>query len=288
MAEQLRAHVLPVCAGNGFVISRTSLDMKATERAATDARRPAAMPVRKDLTRCDGELPDNEVHVWHSALATQERDGSLLELLDAEEKDRASRFKFPGPRNQFVVSHAFLRGLLSRYLQTGIRNIRFRKGAQGKPELAEGDVGFNLSHTEGATVIAVSRARRVGVDVEAIRDNVDPMELASRFFSPHEAEWLRSQATDDRLPAFFSCWTAKESYIKACGGGLSIPLSGFEVIPHPGVSELKLDIHGKPEDSARWSVWQLDLGRDLRCALTAEGTGLTVRIGQWSFAMLED
>jgi len=239
------------------------------------------MPVRLDLTHCDGKLADEEIHIWHVSLDLPEKAfGSLLELLDGDEKNRASRFKFPAPRNQFVASHAMLRTVLGRYLRTDSRDIRFRTLTHGKPELTEGDLCFNLSHTEGAAVVAITRRRPVGVDVERVRENLEPLELADRFFSRQEAEWLRAQPESQRFSAFFACWTAKEAYIKACGGGLSIPLAGFSVIPHSGRSELKLEIYGKPDDSERWSMWQLDLGTSLRSALAVEGKNLAVRVGR--------
>jgi len=118
--------------------------------------------------------------------------------------------------------------------------------------------------------------------VERVRANLEPLELADRFFSRPEAEWLRAQPEAERIPAFFACWTAKEAYIKACGGGLSIPLAEFSVIPYSGRAELKLEVSGKPEDSMRWSIWQLDLGADLCSTLAVEGKNLTVRLGRTS------
>ena len=241
------------------------------------------MPLGLDLADCDRKLADDEVHVWHIALDLPENAiAPLLELLDAEERNRAARFKFPAPRNQFVVSHAFVRSVLGRYLQIDARDIRFRASDHGKPEITEGDLRFNLSHTEGAAVVAIARRRPVGVDVEKIRTNLEPLELANRFFSRQEADWLSGQSEPQRVAAFFACWTAKEAYIKACGGGLSIPLAGFSVIPRSGQPKLKLEVHGQPYDSERWSMWQLDLGTSLRCALAAEGKNLTVRVGRIS------
>ena len=241
------------------------------------------MPVRWDLTHCDGKFAGEEVHVWHFSLdLPEEALGPLLELLDADEKNRASRFKFAASRNQYIASHAFLRTVLGRYLQINSSDIRFRVSKQGKPELTAGDLRFNLSHTEGAAVVAITRRRTVGVDVEKVRENLEPLELADRFFSRQEAEWLRAQPGSQRIPAFFACWTAKEAYIKACGGGLSIPLAGFSVIPHSGQPELRLEIYGKPDDSERWSMWQLDLGSSLRSALAVEGKNLAVRLGRMS------
>ena len=235
------------------------------------------------LHHLDGILPVDEVHVWQVDLIAWEKEvESLIELLDAEERERAARFKFPAPRNQFVISRALLRQALGRYRRIDARAIRFRTTANGKPELAEScDLRFNLSHTAGVTVFAVARHRQVGVDVERIRQDTDAIELAERFFSPPEVQWLRSQPAAQLIPSFFSCWTAKEAYIKAQGEGLSLPLSGFGVLPRASGSELQLEVYGDAEESRRWSMWQLELGAELRAALAVEGEGCRVRLGQW-------
>jgi 4'-phosphopantetheinyl transferase len=245
------------------------------------------------LLRLDGILPDEEVHVWQvDQLAWEKETGALFELLDSEERERAARFKFSEPRNQFVISRALLRQCLARYLHVEAREIRFRTTANGKPELAwnadlqdlpANDLRFNLSHTQGVTVFAVTRHRQVGVDVERIRQNTNALELAERFFSGPEVEWLRSQPASEHIPSFFSCWTAKEAYIKAHGQGLSMSLSSFGVLPIVGAadSKLQLSVYDDPQESRRWSVWRLDLGADLRAALAVEGETCRVRLGQW-------
>jgi 4'-phosphopantetheinyl transferase len=246
------------------------------------------------LLSLDGILPDEEVHVWQvDQLAWEKETGALIELLDSEERERAARFKFPEPRNQFVISRALLRQCLGRYLHMEAREVRFRTTANGKPELAGNadlhlqdfpvkDVRFNLSHTHGVTVFAVTRHRQVGVDVERIRQDTNALELAERFFSRPEVEWLRSQPASEHIQSFFSCWTAKEAYIKAHGQGLSMSLSSFGVLPatRPG-SELQLSVYDDPQESRRWSIWQLNLGADLRAALAVECETCRVRLGQW-------
>ncbi len=250
------------------------------------------------LRQLDGILPDDEVHVWQVDLVAWEKEAdSLLELLDPPEQAQAARFKFAEPRNQFVISRALLRRTLGRYLQIEAREVRFRTTANGKPELAlnrdrqsndrqandrqASDLRFNLSHTKGMTVIAIVRRRQVGVDVERIRADTNAVELAERFFSPQEVEWLQSQPADQHIPSFFSCWTAKEAYIKAHGDGLSLPLSSFGVLPRPTASELQLQVYADPEESRRWSMWRLELGPTLRAALAVEGQNCRVRLGQW-------
>jgi 4'-phosphopantetheinyl transferase len=237
------------------------------------------------LRHLDGILPDNEVHVWHVDLVAWDKEAdSLLELLSAEEQERAARFKFIGPRNQYLISCALLRRALGRYLKIEGREVLFRTATNGKPELAaDSDLRFNLSHTQGATVFAITRKRQVGVDVERMRKDTNAMELAERFFSRPEVQWLRSQPASEVIASFFSCWTAKEAYIKAQGEGLSMPLISFGVLPSPAdaSSKLRLEVYDDPEESKRWSIWRLELGLDLRAALAVDGESCRVRVGKW-------
>ena len=79
--------------------------------------RTRQIPVCPDLLRFDRVLRENEVHVWHADLRNVPPLKSLYELLGPEERDRARRFKVDAARDQFVVSHAFLRLALADYLE---------------------------------------------------------------------------------------------------------------------------------------------------------------------------
>lgn len=155
----------------------------------------------------------------------------------------------------------------------------FRR-CNGKPELAgTANIDFNLSHTDGAAVLAVTRNRPVGVDVERVRDCMEALELAERFFSAAEADWLRSQAAAHRSESFLACWTAKEASIKACGAGLSMPLATFSLITYDRGKELELQISGDPEHSKSWSIWCLDLDPTLVCTWLYRERGLLCAAG---------
>lgn len=227
-------------------------------------------------------LPKDEVHVWQADLRVEQTYAtSLLALLDCNEQERAARFKVPAPREQFVVSHAFLRLTLSKYLRVEPPDVRYQLTANGKPELtAGGGIKFNLSHTDGAAALALARDRAVGIDVERVREGMEVMDLASRFFSSQEVQWLRSQPAPERLSGFFAIWTAKEALLKAHGTGFSTSLADFAVIPKSSGARVELEIY-KNELPSNWSIWQLPFGPELRAALAVQGSDITIRCGNW-------
>src|SRR5262249_33539026 len=107
----------------------------------------------------------------------------------------------------------------------------FAANAHGKPEIA-GPKGmlplsFNLSHTRGLAVVAVTLSSEIGVDVENVQRREVGLELAERYFAAEEGVYLGRLAAAERKSAFFDYWTLKEAYLKARGLGLSLPLDAF-------------------------------------------------------------
>jgi hypothetical protein len=104
-------------------------------------------------------------------------------------------------------------------------------GRAGKPRIAQPRVDpshFNLANTPGLVVCVVSTAHaEVGVDAERLERQVDFQGLADRLFSATEARALRLVEGRTMPRRFFDYWTLKESYVKACGAGLSLPLDRF-------------------------------------------------------------
>lgn len=153
----------------------------------------------------------------------------LIALLSAGEYARAAQLRFPRLRERFVVGRGRLREILG--LRTGLdpRSLRFAYGPNGKPEVAESCVRFNLSHCEDFALLAVTCGRAVGVDVERLRPVADRELVAERFFSSLEVQALSRVPAAQRDVAFLRCWTRKEAYLKALGGGLSLDLAAFAV-----------------------------------------------------------
>jgi len=180
------------------------------------------------------------VDVWTFDLdVSPERVAVLEHVLVDNERERAARFHFDIHRHRYVVGRAILRSVLGAELGVEPGAIRLVATSHGRPLLDpahRSDVRFNLGHSESAALLGVTRGVEIGVDIEEIRPGFADDEIAERFFSPPEVATLRSLAPSEQQAAFFRCWTRKEAYLKALGGGLSFPLDDFGVAFAPGVA----------------------------------------------------
>jgi 4'-phosphopantetheinyl transferase len=210
----------------------------------------------------DLRLAPGEVHVWSAVL---ERPPEIvardLAVLSDDERERAARMRSPHVRSELIHSRATLRTLLGRYLDCDPRRIRFRHGPQGKPELADcpgsSPLHFNVSHSHGVALFAITARGPVGVDVEQLRPFANDLGLAERYFSSAEFQALRALDGERRRLAFFHTWTRKEAFLKATGGGISFGLERVEVTILPDESSRVLRLDGDEGRAARWSLSSL-------------------------------
>jgi 4'-phosphopantetheinyl transferase len=154
------------------------------------------------------------------------------EILSPLEQARADRFKFSIHRQRFILAHANLREILSRYTSLPAAKIEFTLGQHGKPYLKPAILQFNLSHSEEQMLLAITKNAEIGIDIEKI-GHCDAKGLANRFFSAEECLQLAAYSAEQQLPAFYQIWAGKEAYIKATGLGLSSPLKQFTVNLNP-------------------------------------------------------
>jgi 4'-phosphopantetheinyl transferase len=185
-----------------------------------------------------------------------------------------------------------MRDLLGRYLQTQPGRISFVYNAFGKPDLSpefRTRLTFNLSHSASLALIAIATASNVGVDVEYIRAQSDYADIAARFFSAAESDYLIALPSHLYPEAFFSCWTKKEAYVKACGEGLAIPLNSFSVPLTTDPAHAPVDVHVASNDivSAKpWSLYTLRPAPGYAGALAIEGGGWQLSQWQWKMRQL--
>lgn len=176
--------------------------------------------------------------------------------MSVDEQQRGDRIRSAKGRADFLGSRAWLRLLLGRYLGAEPAAVRFAVDARGKPQVVEGgSLCFSLSRSAGSALIAVTRGRSVGVDVERAR-GVDHDGVAKRYFAPAEVDLLQGLPEAARAEAFFGLWVRKEAVAKASGEGLAKCIG--------------LDVRNDVT-SDRWSVASLDVRPGFAAAVSVDG-----------------
>lgn len=216
----------------------------------------------------------NEVHVWRAKLDVPWC-WTFDEALTLDDRARADRFRFESDRRRFCVARASLRLILGRYLKMKPGRLQFDSGEYGKPYFADAKatqgLRFNLSHSNSLALIAVSREREVGVDVEYMRPNFVTNEVVSHFFSPAEIAEFEAVPKALRTQSFFDCWTRKEAYIKARGEGLHCPLDQFDVSLSPNAPAALRSSRVAAGEVERWRLESLTPSNGYAATVAVEG-----------------
>jgi len=250
-------------------------------KASQAVRVPSWCSPPKNLT-----LKSDEVDVWRADLgAKASHVQSLQRTLSVDERIRAERYYFQKDREHFIVARGLLRTILGRYLDTDPDQLQFCYNSHGKPALTRESGGdalrFNMSHSQGLALYAITHGRELGVDLERLLPDLAYEQIAERFFSPREVTMLRGLPTNVRQEAFFICWTFKEAYLKARGKGLTLRLDQLDISLAPPEAIVSMP-YGAPGEASRWSVQKLDAGPSYVAALAVEGYDWRLRCWQWS------
>lgn len=158
-------------------------------------------------------------------------------LLSPEEKLKNERYRHEKDRQLHLMARWMCRTVLSRYVPEIMPlQWQFQPNIHGKPEVIgpkkmDGRLYFNITHTEGVVVMAVSQNGQVGVDVERVGRPMDYLGMSRRFFAEIEAEAVRNSSETERSELFYRIWTLKEAYVKAIGKGLAHALDSFWFSP---------------------------------------------------------
>ena len=166
-------------------------------------------------------LMPGEIHIWRTPLDNAARVAAAESVLSRDEALKAGRFVFAPDRDRFIAAHGALRMVLASYLAADPSALEFKIGVMGKPELVQTftDLRFNLSHSGNLALIAVTRGRDVGVDLEMIQEDMAYEQIVEHYFDPAEAWSLRTAPAPARAARFFDLWTRKEACLKAEGSG---------------------------------------------------------------------
>ncbi|AHV96496.1 4'-phosphopantetheinyl transferase family protein [Paenibacillus sabinae] len=153
----------------------------------------------------------------------------LCDYVSPEKSIRIKRMASPKDAQRLLWAELLVRVLIMDKYKLKNKEITFVTNPHGKPVFErDPSFAFNISHSGNWIVAAVAEhGQWIGVDIEEIR----PIELdiAERFFAPMEYRRLIRESKSRQLEYFYDLWTLKESYLKATGAGLTLPLDSFEI-----------------------------------------------------------
>jgi 4'-phosphopantetheinyl transferase len=239
---------------------------------------------------------DGDGWQWRVAAASE----IDLSVLTGTDRREAVRFRLSWQRNQFLVTRALLRSALTHVSQGRVlaADWRFSQSDSGKPCVARGlpPLHFSVSHSQGASVVAIATDVPVGVDLERLDQHTNK-DLIELFCSAGERSRVRRIAEADRGRAFLQLWTLKEAYAKMTGFASFLQFAQLDFAgepprltghPEAAFSSLSKFIGGKPfQVSLSWlkegSGHPLS-GRKLLFAVTSTASYAADPIFCWSEA----
>ncbi len=220
-------------------------------------------------------LEGRTVYVWGFSL---DGETSTVEQcrawLSEDERARAARFIRDSDQRRYILAHGGLRAVLARYLAVSPGALTFRAAPTGKPALLNGDrphdaCRFNLSHSHGRMLMAVTNGYEVGADLEQIRGNVEAVKLAERFYTPSERDRVAGATGSEQAQRFYRYWVAKEAVLKGQGVGL-LSLQHCEILsPDTPIAEVRL-LDGAAMQPG-WAVHWLECGDGWAGAVSVHG-----------------
>lgn len=224
---------------------------------------------------------------WVELDLPADRRDAVATVLSERERARAARFRRERDAHRWSVARGALRHILGEALGVASAGLEFDEGEHGKPSVrgagARG-LAFNLSHSGGMALVAVTDGHEIGADVEEIVAMDDMSLVAERHFAPEERAALFALPEPERLDAFFRIWTRKEAYIKAIGHGLSHPLDRFAVSIARGEARL-VHLDGDATAAAAWTLVHLEAPRPGYVgALAMPFVPAGVRVRSWTLA----
>ena len=167
-------------------------------------------------------------HIWYQSFKDEHllSMSKLYALLDKKEQDKANRFLNPTHTNNYIIAHAYLRLLLSKYVPTiQPSEWEFSLNAYGKPSLSKVhniNLYFNLSHTHHTMAIIFNKICECGIDIEEDNTLIIDENICNIVLS--EREKLLYHNSQEKKTIFYKLWTLKEAYSKAVGMGLELPM----------------------------------------------------------------
>jgi 4'-phosphopantetheinyl transferase len=177
------------------------------------------------------KISEKRIDIWQADLDQYSffTFDNYFNILNSVEKEKASKFKQYVHKKYYILSHAILRLLLSKYINVAPELISIHEDEYGKPFLKSYNIHFNISHSNTKLAIAIAKFD-IGIDIEYINPNFDIHQISDIALSENEKLNINRLKGDFQKELFYSYWTKKEALLKGVGTGINIDLNKLEVL----------------------------------------------------------
>ncbi|GLC31301.1 4'-phosphopantetheinyl transferase family protein [Clostridium omnivorum] len=149
-------------------------------------------------------------------------------FISEDKRFKINRFINRQDKIRTLIGDVLVRFTAMEKLKINNDSITFNKNDYGKPFLKDyPKFKFNISHS-GDFLVCAFDDTEIGIDIEQI-NQIDYREIANSFFSESEVDYILDKDSNDALSRFYDIWTLKESYVKCCGLGVTMPLESFSI-----------------------------------------------------------
>jgi 4'-phosphopantetheinyl transferase len=190
---------------------------------------------------------------------------TLLSILRPSDREKIQRYKFWQDRQRGLFGKILVFKLLKDDLALDEFPELFYDMHNRPFQKISSKHDFNITHSGDYVFCAISDNGKTGIDVEKDRDM--SFDIAERFFSKYEIEYLSGLSGRQKIDEMIKLWTLKEAYIKARGRTFLIPLDRF-YFDISDINDIKF-FHDLPDDNEEWkfSYYPLDNGHHLSVCL---------------------
>ena len=218
------------------------------------------------------QLSNNNVHIWKIDLCKMQNNiNKYTDLLTQDEKNRANKYRITHKQESYRITRATLKLLLQYYVDKAPYPIALYKNNYGKPYIKGNALYFNVSHTDGMSIISFSKSNEIGIDLEHIKCDNNIINISKKYFTKRERFWIENLPKSEQIEGFLHCWVRKEAYIKALDVGLNLPLDSFNVI-----SNTNQEILNNCFQINNWFVHSLDISTQHRGAICIQSPKVDV------------
>jgi 4'-phosphopantetheinyl transferase len=189
----------------------------------SDSKHRQEISIIPELSNAGHEVVPG-VRVWYVPYGSNsDQIEGCAELTSADVAEFAL-IRNAGVRRRSLATRAALRRALSLRVDEKVApgEWRFDRTDNGKPRLSPNvrNLEFSCSHTNSASIIAISTAGEIGIDIADAEFPAGAAWLAD-VMSDRERIALNELPEADRVGAISRLWTLKEAYVKMLGIGIA-------------------------------------------------------------------